>query len=79
MNEFYTGQTDRNKQKEQNKKLYHKLKNKKDILVLFPDIEKLTKKLCYSYNKFIELILKNDAYKEILNDDTTIEKYFENE
>ena len=77
--QFYKGYTDQNEQKRQNKELYRRLKNKKDILVVFPDIAKLTKKLCYSYNKFVELILGNDAYKEILNDETTIETYFENE
>jgi len=46
---------------------------------MFPDIAKLTDKLCYSYNKFVDLILTNSAYKEILNDETTIGAYFENE
>ncbi|MBL0026468.1 MAG: hypothetical protein IPO98_16415 [Saprospiraceae bacterium] len=77
--QYYKGYSDPDKQKKQNKELYDKLKNQKNILVLFPDISKLTEKLCYSYNKFVDLILTNDAYKEILNDDTTISKYFENE
>lgn len=77
--EFYKGYSDSANQKKQNKELYRRLRNKKDALVLFPDIAKLTNKLCYSYNKFIELILTNDVYKEILNDETTISTYFENE
>lgn len=77
--EYYSGQTDREKQKSQNTELYKKLRNKKDILVLFPDIATLTNKLCYSYNKFVDLIINNDVYTEILNDETTISKYFENE
>lgn len=76
---YYKGYSDPSEQKKQNKALYERLRNKKDVIVMFPDIARLTTKLCYSYNKFIELILNNDAYKEILNDETTIEKYFENE
>lgn len=77
--QFYKGQKDTSDQKKTNKELYNRLRNKKDVLVLFPDIAKLTDKLCYSYNKFVDLILTNDAYKEILNDETTISTHFENE
>jgi hypothetical protein len=76
--QFYKGHSDPADQKKQNKELYNRLKNKKDVRVLFPDIAILTDKLCYSYNKFVGLILTNDAYKEILNDETTISTYFEN-
>lgn len=76
--QYYKGHTDQNDQKKQNKELYNKLRNKKDILVLFPDIAQLTNKLCYSYNKFVDLIINNDVYIEILNDETTISTYFEN-
>jgi hypothetical protein len=76
--QYYKGHTDQNDQKKQNKELYNKLRNKKDILVLFPDIAQLTDKLCYSYNKFVDLIINNDVYIEILNDETTISTYFEN-
>lgn len=76
--QYYKGHTDQNDQKKQNKELYNKLRNKKDILVLFPNIAQLTDKLCYSYNKFVDLIINNDVYIEILNDETTISTYFEN-
>ncbi len=75
---YYKGHTDQGDQKKQNKELYNKLRNKKDILVLYPDIAQLTDKLCYSYNKFVELVVENDVYIEILNDETTISTYFEN-
>jgi len=76
--QFYKGHSNQDDQKKQNKELYNRLRNKKDILVLLPDIAKLTDKLCYSYNKFVDLIIKNDVYIEILNDETTISTYFEN-
>lgn len=41
--------TDQTDQKKANKELYNRLRNKKDVLVVFPDIAKLTDKLCYSY------------------------------
>lgn len=78
VSEFYKGESDPAKQKSKNKELYVKLRNQKDILVMFPDIAHLTKKICYSYNKFIELITENKIYIDILNDDTTFTKYFEN-
>lgn len=76
--QFYKGYTNRDEQKKQNKELYNRLRNQKNVLVLFPDIAKLTDKLCYSYNKFVDLILNNDVYVEILRDETTISTYFEN-
>ncbi|MBK6700156.1 MAG: hypothetical protein IPG55_09710 [Saprospiraceae bacterium] len=75
--QFYKGFTDPVEQQKHNKDLYLRLRNKKNVLVLFPDIAILTNKLCYSYNKFVELILSNEVYKEILNDETTISAYFE--
>ena len=76
--QFYKGHSNQDDQKKQNKELYNRLRNKKDVLVLFPDIAKLTHKLCYSYNKFIDLIINNDVYIDILNDEATISSYFEN-
>jgi hypothetical protein len=76
--QFYKGHTNQDDQKKQNIDLYKRLRNKKDILVLFPNIAQLTTKLCYSYNKFVNLIIKNDVYIEILQDETTISTYFEN-
>lgn len=77
--DYYKGESDPAKQKSKNKELYNRLHNQKDILVIFPDIAQLTKKLCYSINAFAELILKNQVYIDILNDEATIAKYFENQ
>lgn len=75
--QFYKGQKAPEDQKKLNKELYQKLHNKKGVLVLFPDIRQLTNKLCYSINKFVELVTKNEVYIEILRDEATIENYFE--
>ena len=79
VDKYYKGRTNQEEQKKQNTELYSKLRNKKDILVLYPDIAKLTDNLCFAYNKFVDLIINNEVYIEILNDETTISKYFENE
>ena len=76
---YYKGYSDPTEQKRKNKELYDRLRNKRDVLVYFPDIAKLTSKFCYSYNKFVQLILTNEVYREILEDESTIGSYFENE
>jgi hypothetical protein len=76
---YYKGAKNPDDQKKINKELLDKLKNKRDILVEFPDMYKLTEKLCYSIEKFVQLIVKNEIYVEILNDETTISNYFENQ
>ena len=50
--EYYSGGTDPIKQKNKNKELYKILHNQKDVHVIFPDIEKLTKKLGYAVRAF---------------------------
>jgi len=77
VNTYYKGNADAGERNNMNKELLKKLKNKRDILVLYPDIAALTKKMCFSYNKFIELITKNEVYIDILNDEATINDYFE--
>lgn len=77
--EYYKGESDPSKQKSKNKDLYTILHNQKSIHVIFPDIAQLTKKLCYSVDVFSDLILKNQVYKDLLNDEATISNYFENE
>ena len=79
VNAYYKGERDPDKQKARNKELYAKLRNKSNVHVLFPDMAQLTKKLCYSINAFADLITKNQVYIEILNDETTIAQYFENQ
>jgi hypothetical protein len=77
--DYYKGESDPGKQKIKNKELYIKLHNQKNVLVIFPDIQILTKKLCYSIDSFADLILKNQVYKDLLNDEATISHYFTNQ
>lgn len=76
---YYKGQVSIEDKKKNNIELLSKLKNRNNILVLFPNIPTLTKNVCYASNKFITLISENPIYAEILKDDTTISNYFENE
>jgi hypothetical protein len=76
---YYKGASSIEEQKKTNKELFSKIANAKDVLVLYPDIARLTDHLSYSYNKFIELILKNEVFVEMLQDQTTLVNYFENQ
>ena len=76
---FYKGKKDPEEQKKLNKELLSRLKNKPNVLVIFPDIAVLTKKFCFASNKLIELIKNNEVFKDILTDEATIMSYFENE
>lgn len=77
-NTYYKGAKGED-QKKMNNELYIKLKNKKNVLVLYPDIAILTKDLCFAFRKFVDMIINNEIFIEILNDETTIANYFENE
>jgi hypothetical protein len=76
---YYKGERDPDKQKARNKELYKILRNESSICVVLPDIAKLTEKLCYSLKAFAKLICENQVYIEILNDEATIQDYFENQ
>ena len=77
VSQYYKGEKDPDKQKKINKELYEKLKNQINVTVEFPNIYQLTKQICFAFNKFIDVIVNNEVYIEILNDDTTIMDYFE--
>ena len=69
---FYSGST-------YNNELYTTLANQRDVLVVFPDLPKLSANLGVECLKFIESILTTEDYRKILKDDTTFEKYFSGE
>lgn len=71
---YYSGE-DKNKYA----KLVNELKNNKNTLVILPDLKQLTEEYCEGVKEFIQIIKDNKAYKEILNDLTTLEIYFENQ
>lgn len=62
-----------------NDELDQRLRNKKDVAVLYPDPVKLTKEICDAINSFKEGVLKNEDYKEILSHRSTFTNYFRSE
>jgi len=69
---YYTGE-DKNKYKN----LILELKNNDNVKVILPSPETLTLDFCNACGVFITIIRENKAYREILNDVTTLENYFE--
>lgn len=69
INKFYNG--DKN-----NKELYEKLGKKENLLVMFPDPIELIKEFTSAQKKFVKLISENSIARELLEDQTTIEKHF---
>lgn len=69
---YYSGE-DPNKYKN----LTGELRNNENVKVLLPPFDTLTQDFCNACTIFIEIIKENKAYKEILNDLTTLENYFE--
>jgi len=59
--------------------LTKKLRNKTNVLVKWPALVELTDAFCTAYEKFTLLILNNEVYREILEDEATIVEYFESE
>lgn len=61
------------------KNLIGELRNNKNVKVIIPSLDSLTQEFCDACGVFVEIIKENKAYKEILNDLTTLENYFESE
>jgi len=61
-----------------NEELSEVLKNSNPVLVIFPDIIKLTKEFCISANNFLDLIDSNHVFKQKLMDDMILKNFFEN-
>jgi len=76
---FYKGRMKPEDQDKNNKELFRQIRNKDQILVLFPNIIHITEKFCFSVKKFYELIENNEVYIDILNDESTLTLFFENE
>jgi hypothetical protein len=62
-----------------NKELYKLLTNKKDVYVILPDVEKLTKSFCLEVRLFVDLIRDNSVYRYLLNDKSTYENFYQDE
>jgi hypothetical protein len=61
------------------KNLIGELRNNENVKVIIPSLDDLTQEFCEACGFFIEIIKENKAYREILNDLTTLEHYFESE
>lgn len=69
VNEHYSSPT-------HNKKLWDALQNKRDVAVLFPNPERLTRDFCVAANKFISVVRDNSVFREILASRSTYENYY---
>jgi hypothetical protein len=59
-----------------NRELYNILTNKRDVVVIYPELEGLTKSFCQEVRRFVDLIRDNSVYREILNDKATYEYFY---
>lgn len=69
---YYSGSSE-------NTKLYQILTNKKDVIVIFPNLSDIIKDFCSAQTKFIELISQNEMIKELLNGQSTLNDFYSNE
>lgn len=79
VSKYYKGVGEKTKQEELNNELYALVSNKKDILVMFPNLPSLTLQFCTEYNYFVDMILSNETYKSELNNRATLENFFTKE
>lgn len=70
---YYSGD-DKNK----NENLIGELKNNKNVVLILPDLLRITNEFCLASKAIIQLVHDNPIYKEILVDLTTLENYFDN-
>ena len=59
-----------------NTELYSILTNKKDVLVIFPNIEELTKLFCSEIIHFVDLLRTNSVYRYILSQESNYENFY---
>jgi hypothetical protein len=69
---YYNGESN-------NKDLFKILENKKNVLVVYPNIEELTQNFCLEIRNFIDLIRDNSVFRHILNQKSTIENFYSRE
>jgi hypothetical protein len=63
---------------QENNNLYKLLNNKKNVYVIMPNLPDLMQRFCQSQKKFLDIISNNEVFKEILDERSTLEDYFEN-
>lgn len=72
INKYYKGD-------KKNECLYETLKSKEDLVVLFPNPYELISDYCETQKDFMALISSDKSVRNILEDEASIQKYFENE
>ncbi|MFN0275792.1 MAG: hypothetical protein ACKVPJ_08615 [Chitinophagales bacterium] len=72
VDEYYSGD-------KENNKLYSLLSNKKNVVVLLPTLDELMVDFCAAQKKYIEIISKNEVFRELLDEKSTMKNYFEGE
>ena len=72
LNKYYKGE-DANKYKN----LISELKNNPNVKVIIPRLDKLTEQFCNASKMFICIIKENKVYREMLNDISTLENYYD--
>lgn len=60
---------------ELNDELYKILKNKRDVMVMLPNLHDLTRDICQDFKTFVDLIINTPANLARLNDEATIAEY----
>lgn len=70
---YYSGE-DKNKYEN----LVGELKNNKNVVLILPDLTRITKEFCIASKAIIQLIHDNPIYQKILSDMTTLENYYDN-
>jgi hypothetical protein len=75
---YYKGYSNQQEKEKRNMKLRELLRNNDSVMVVYPDIAKMTTKLCYAYAQFVAMIMDNSIYRDILEDEATLYVYFEN-
>ena len=63
----------------ENNKLYSLLSNRMNVVVLLPTLDTLIANFCIGQKKFIDIILKNEVFRELLDRKSTLQNYFEGE
>ena len=59
-----------------NEKLYEELENKEKVLVVFPDVNKVTEELCSAINKSVGVVCDNVVFREVLAKRSTFRDYW---
>jgi len=72
INTYYSGD-------QKNNELYRQLTNKADVVVILPNPSDLITAFCDAQEKLVNLIERNEVYREVLSEKSTLSDYFMDE